>query len=196
MTMLKDRPTLGGMTVTQPPAPPHWAPGYTPTPPQPPATNRRMVVPILIVGLVAVAALIVGIVGLTDRPSPQPVATQPSAAPVGPAFTDAERAAAKERVCSTFNSVVQSIRTATNAPNGPEPIATNVNARAAIATGALALGRSVSPATPPDVAKAANALVDAYSSYLLTAFQGDTSQNGSDHAAVLTATDALTAQCA
>lgn len=191
MTLLDDRPTLGGMTVTQPPAPPHWAPGYAPPRPTP---NRRMAVPVVIVGLIAVAALIVGIVGLTDRPSAQPAAV-PTSAPAAPAFTDADRAAAKEKVCTTFSNVVQSIRTATNVADGPEPIATSVNARAAMATGALALTRSVSPATPPDVAKAANALADAYSNYLLTAFQGNSQQNDADHAAALNATDALRAVC-
>ncbi len=88
-----------------------------------------MVVPVVVVGLIAVAALIVGIINLADGSSERPVAT-PTSTPAVPTFTAAEHAAAKERVCATFSSVVQSIKTATNVPEGsPEPIAASVNAR-------------------------------------------------------------------
>jgi len=185
-------PIVEDMTVTQPPAPPQWAPGY---PPPQPAPQRRMVVPVVVVGLIAVAALIVGIISLAGSSSERPVAAATST-PAVPTFTPAEHAAAKDRVCTTFSSVVQSIKTATNVPEGsPEPIAASVNARAAIATGALALSRSVSDATPSDVAKAANSLADAYSAYLQNAFQGNTAQSGADHAAVNQATDALQTIC-
>ena len=154
-----------------------------------------MVVPVVVVGLIAVAALIVGIINLADGSSERPVAT-PTSTPAVPTFTAAEHAAAKERVCATFSSVVQSIKTATNVPEGsPEPIAASVNARAAITAGALALSRSVSGATPVDVAKAANSLADAYSVYLQNAFQGNTAQSASDHTAVNQATDALQTIC-
>ena len=191
MTMTLVSPIVEDMTVTQPPAPPQWAPGY---PPPQPAPQRRMVVPVVVVGLIAVAALIVGIISLAGSSSDRPVAA-PTSTPAVPTFTDAEHAAAKDRVCATFNSVAHSISVATTVPDGPEPIASNVNARAAIASGALALGRSVSPATPSDVTKAANTLVDAYSNYLLTAFAGSTPQNDSDYTAMVNATHTLRTMC-
>lgn len=192
MTTTLVSPIVDDMTVTQPPAPPQWAPGY---PPPQPAPQRRMGAPVVVVGLIAVAALIVGIVSLVSGASDRTVAT-PTATSVAPTFTSAERAAAKDHVCTTFSSVMQSIKTATNVPEGsPEPIAASVNARTAIATGALALSRSVSDATPTDVAKAANALADAYSAYLQNAFQGNTAQSAADHAAVNRATDALQTIC-
>jgi hypothetical protein len=103
--------------------------------------------------------------------------------------------AAKERACTASLSVLRAVRTATTAPDQGEPIATAANARAAIATGALVLSRSTSGATPPDVAKAVNGLVDAYQTYLLSAFGGSTAQNDADHAAVVNATDAIHTVC-
>ena len=78
---------------------------------------------------------------------------------------------------------------------GPEPAADTANARVALTSGALALRRSVSAATPSDVAKAANGLADAYTNYLLTAYAGDQEQNKSDYAAMMSATTVLRELC-
>lgn len=191
MTSTLASPTLEGMTVTQPPAPPQSAPPYMLPPPAP---SRRSVLPTAIVALIAVAALAVGIVSLATRPAAAPAAA-PSPAPAAPSFTAADRAAAKEHACTTSLSVLEAVGTATNAPDQGEPIGTAANARAAIATGALVLSRSTTAATPPDVSKAVNGLVDAYQTYLLSAFGGSTAQNDADHAAVVKATDRIHAVC-
>lgn len=191
MTTTLARPTLDDMTVTQPPAPPQWAPPYVPPRPAP---SRRTVMPTVIIGLIATAALILGIVSLATRPAASSIAS-PSSAPAAPTFTDADRAAARKQVCDTFARVAESISVATSAEDGPEPIATGVNARVSISTGALALSRSLSPATPSDVAKSANNLVDAYSNYLITAFSGEKSINEMDFNAMVNATHALRALC-
>lgn len=153
-----------------------------------------MVVPTAIVGLIAVAALIVGIVSLATRPSVASVAPV-RATPAAPTFTAAEHDSARKHVCATFSRVAASLSVATTAEDGPEPIATGVNARVGIASGAMILSRSLSPATPGDVAKAANDLVDAYSNYLLSAFGGEKSQNDADFNAMVSATHALRALC-
>ncbi len=191
MTTMLDRSTLDAMTLA-PPGAPQWAPEYPQYPPPRPESKRRVSVLTLLVGAVATAALVVGIVSLVDRPA----APAPSPAPVGPVYSAADQAAAKEHVCSTFADVVDAVRTATNAPSDvAEPIAASANGRAALATGALAMSRSVTPATPPDVAQAANKLADAYSAYLLTAFSGKGPQNDADHAAVLAASKTLHGIC-
>jgi len=118
-------------------------------------------------GIIATAALILGVINFA-RQSARPTPPAPTDHPV---FGAVDQNAAKEHVCEAFTSVVPAVRTATNAPlDGPEPIATSVNGRAALVIAALVISRSVSPATPPDLAHAATALADAYSHYLLTAF--------------------------
>lgn len=192
MTTMLDRSTLDAMTLA-PPGAPQWAPEYPQYPPPRPESKRRVPVLTLLVGAVATAALVVGIVSLADRPA----APAPSPAPAGPAYSAADQAAAKQHVCSTFADVVDAVRTATNAPSDvAEPIATSVNGRAALATGALAMSRSVTPATPPDVAEAATKLADTYSAYLLSAFTaGKAQQNDADHAAVLAASKTMRGVC-
>lgn len=191
MTTMMASPSIERMTVTQPPAPPQSAPPFWPPPP---VRRRSSGVFTAIVGLIAVAALIVGIVSLATRPAATTVAV-PSPAPAAPAFTNADRNTAKERVCKTFSSVSDGVSTATNASDGTEPIATAVNARAAVATGALALSRSLSAATPPDVTQAVNGLVDSYTTYLLSAFGGSATQNEADFKSMVNATHALRAMC-
>ncbi|MCT7372639.1 hypothetical protein [Mycolicibacterium llatzerense] len=154
-----------------------------------------MVVPVVIVGLIAVAALIVGIINLADISSERPVAAPITTSVATPPEPSAQAASsAKARVCEVYVEVANSVKIATSAPNGTEPIAASVNARAALTAGALALSRSVTVATPPDVAKAANTLADAYSSYLLKAFQEKT-QTDADRSTVDDASHTLSVLC-
>lgn len=159
-------------------------------PPQPPA-HRKSGPLVWIVGLIAAAALILGIINFT-RQSTRPTPPVPTDHPV---FSTADQNAAKERICAAYEQVTASVATATHLPDGTEPVATSVNARAAIATGALALSRSVSPSASADVSSKVNALVDAYLHYLLTAFGGDVAKADSSRAAVVTAIDAMHGVC-
>lgn len=173
MTILHDGPTLDGMTTTRPPALPQWAPGSGPS--LKPASNRRLAVALTIVGLLAIAALVVGIIALAQTPASPPAQ---QAAPISAehTYSATDQAAAKDRVCTVFTQVADSVRVATSAPDGDEPVAITANARAAVVGGALAITRSLSDATPKDVADAANALADGYMNYALTVFsaqQGD-----------------------
>ena len=136
--------------------PAEWAPPAVPGP-----RARTTWIGIAAV-LIAVAALAVAILAFT-RTGPAAV---PSATSVSPT------AAAKARVCSTFTEVTDSLRFATSQPEGSEPFATDVNARAAIVAGALSLTRSISDATPPAVSEAANGLANAYMGYALSLFAG------------------------
>lgn len=194
MTMLHDSPTLDGMTTTRPPAPPQWAPGFGSS--IRPASNRRLPAALAIVGLLAIAALVIGIIALTQTPASPVNATAQQAGPISPehTYSAADQTAAKEKVCVTFEQTSGAVRVATSAPDGAEPIAASVNARAALTASALALSRSVSAATPQDVSVAANSLVDAYSGYLLTAFQEKT-QGTTERDSVDNASMALRALC-
>ncbi len=176
MTILQDSLTLDGMTTTRPPALPQWAPGSGPS--IRPASNRRLAVALTIVGLLAIAALVVGIIALAQTPASPPAQ---QAAPISAehTYSAADQAAAKNRVCTAFTQVADSVRIATTAPDGSEPVAASANARAAIVGGALAITRSLSDATPKDVADAANALADGYMNYALALFSGQEGDKGS-----------------
>lgn len=194
MTTMQVADTLDDMTTTRPPttAPPQWAPSYGPPARQ--GAGGRLA--ILLVGLVALAALVVGIIGLAQAPSStQTVAVPPAPeAPAAPTFSPAETASAKEKVCNTFEQAQGAVRVATNAPDGAEPMAASVNARAALVGAALSLTRSVSEATPPEVANAANALADAYVNYVLVAF-AEGAQGASDQIPVQNAASTLRGLC-
>jgi len=160
---------------------------------QRPSRNRAAVVLATIGVLTAVTALVIGVIDL-NRPAsvgvvPGPTASTPVASP---SFTAADEAAAKSRVCSTFEKVSKAVKVATSAPNGAEPVAASVNARAALVGGALALSRAVAPATPTDVARQAGSLVDAYMDYVVTVF----AEERADGTAVENATNALRQACA
>lgn len=175
---------------------PHLPPAGQWTPPaaasRRPSSNR-IGIPLATVGvLIAVAALVVGVISL-NRPTSSP--TSPGPAPttsvVSPSFPDADAAAAKSRVCSTFEKVSKAVKLATSAPDGAEPAAASANARAALVGGAVALSRSASPATPTNVARLAESLADAYLDYVVTAF----AEEKADGTPVENATTALRQGC-
>lgn len=144
----------------------------------PPSRAPRSTTAIAVAGLLmATAALVVGIIALAQTPASPPAQ---QAAPISAehTYSASDQAAAKDRVCTTFTQVAESIRTATTAPDGAEPIAATANARAAIVGGALAITRSLSDASPKDVADAANALADGYMNYALAVFAGQQGDKG------------------
>lgn len=163
---------------------------YTPSQRPAPRTPGPL---IWIVGLIAAAALIVGIINFAEQQS-SPHAEPGNQAPTNVA-NEASPSAAKNHICATFGQVAESVKTATSAPDGAEPIAASVNARAAITAGALALSRALSPAAPPAVSSAANRLLDAYEHYLLVAFQ-EKPQSDADRGVVGDASAALRGACA
>lgn len=188
MTLLLEADTLAKVTATH-----HQIPMPAMPPPGPYRTARRSpssAIALVVVGLIATAALIVGIVGLTRGNSAPAIA--PPSAPEAPTYSAAESATARQKVCTVFEQTSQAVNTATSAPAGPEPVAISSNARAAVVSAALALTRAIGPATPADVAEKANALADAYSDYIVNAF----AEKKSDQAPIMTARTALREACA
>jgi hypothetical protein len=154
-------------------------------------TRRISNVAMVVAGFV-VGGLVIGIIQLaqsTSTPASPPSA--PTAARPSSTITAAETAAAKAKLCATFQHADAAIGGTINAPEGAEPSAARANARAAVVSSALALTRAVGPITPPEIAKPANDLTDAYMAYALTAF----AQGKSDPSAVVNATAALRQAC-
>lgn len=146
----------------------------------------------MVVAGFVVGGLVIGIIQLaqsTSTPASPPSA--PTAARPPSPITAAETAAAKAKLCATFQHADAAIGGTINAPEGAEPSAARANARAAVVSSALALTRAVGPITPPEIAKPANDLTDAYMAYALTAF----AQGKSDPSAVVNATAALRQAC-
>lgn len=189
MTLLAEPDTLTRVTAT------HHIPTPAMPPPAPPYRPARRslggAVALVVVGLIATAALIVGIVGLT-RDNSAPTAAPPAAAPETPAFSSVEITAAKQRVCTAFERASEAVKVATSAPDGPEPVAASTNARASLVGGALMLTRSVTDATPHDLAVKADALADAYTEYVVQAF----AEHRSDSSALQAATNDMREACA
>jgi hypothetical protein len=154
-------------------------------------TGRTSNVAMVVAGFV-VGALVIGIIHLA-RPTSTPASAPSASTAAQPpsTFSAADTAAAKAKLCTTFQHADAAIGGTINAPDGAEPGAAKVNARAAVVSSALALTRAVGPVTPPDIAKPANDLADAYSAYALTAF----AQGKSDPSAVVNATAALRQAC-
>lgn len=190
MTLLAEGDSLTRVTATH-----HQIPSPAMPPPAPPYGRPRHfplnAIATLIVGLMAAAALVVGIVGLS-RDGTTVQAADASPASAGPSFSTADIAAAKQKVCAVFEQGVDAVRVSTNAPYGTEPAAVRANGRAALTASALALTRATSEATPSEVASAANSLADAYVDYALTAF----AERTSDTAVIESATTAMRDVCA
>lgn len=189
MTLLVEPDTLTRVTATH-----HQIPMPAMPPPGPYSTARRSpggTIALVVVGLIATAALIVGIIGLT-RDNSNPGVAPPAAAPEAPAFSAAEATAAKQRVCAVFEQTNQAVNVATNAPLGSEPAGVRAGGRAAVMGAALALTRALTDATPVDVKDKANGLADAYVDYALTAF----AERPSDTSAVESARTELQSACA
>lgn len=188
MTLLAEPDSLTRVTAT------HHLPSPAMLPPAPPYGRPRHfplnAIATLIVGLIATAALVVGIVGLSRDNADQASDAIPAA--TGPSFSPTDTAAAKAKACDAFERARTAANTATNAPDGPEPAAITANARGALVMSALALTRAVSDATPAEVASAAEALADAYATYALSLY----AEQSADKAPVATAVAAMREACA
>jgi hypothetical protein len=154
--------------------------------------SRSTVNVAMVVAGFVVGTLVIGIIHLI-QPKSTPASPPSASTAAQPASTisAAETAAAKAKLCTTFQQADAAIGASINAPDGAEPRAVEANARAAVVSSALALTRAVGPVTPPDIAKPATDLADAYSAYALTAF----AQGKSDPSAVVNATAALRQAC-
>ncbi|PQM51286.1 MULTISPECIES: hypothetical protein [Mycolicibacter] len=124
------------MTITPPP----WPAPSTARP-----NSRTAPGLAAIAALLAVAALIVGIVALT-RPAPSP------------RYSDAQRNAAQAELCSTYKLASKAMNIATNVPDGDVAVA-----RLSLTNGALMLLTAASdPALETKYRDAARALANAY----------------------------------
>lgn len=156
MTMIEDRPTLGGMTVTQPPAPPHWAPGYVP--PRPPKRGRSWTGVLAAGGLVvAVAALVVGI---ADRSTSAPMNGSPTTvtvSPPAPVYSPGDVSAAKASLCSEWAAARDAVKAETHRDDNA------VLSRVALSNSAgLMDGAAKASALPTDARDAATGVAQAY----------------------------------
>ena len=155
-------------------------------------TLRTSNVAAAVAGIV-VGAIVIGIVYIV-RPTSTP-ATPPSrstAAQPASSVAAAGTAAAKAKGCTTFHQADAAIGVAINAPGGAAgPDAAKAKVGAAVVSSALALTRAVSPVTPPDIARPATDLADAYSAYALSAY----ADGKPDPSAVVAATAAMRQAC-
>jgi hypothetical protein len=79
-----------------------------------PASSARIAVGLVVVGLIAVAALVVGIIDLA-RPGPSASGTVSTAASPSPTFTPDQVASAKKDLCTTYRVAARSVKQDTNA---------------------------------------------------------------------------------
>lgn len=89
----------------QPPPMAEWTPPPAPGRPRP---NGGIVVGLALVGLIAVAALVVGIIALS-RPTTSSAGKAPTAATPSPTFTPDQVASAKKELCSTYQVAARSV---------------------------------------------------------------------------------------
>jgi hypothetical protein len=154
-------------------------------------TVRTPNVPAAVAGIV-VGALVIGIIYIVRPSTPATPPSRSTAAQRGSTVTAAGTAAAKAKVCTTFHQADAAIGVAINAPGGAAgPDAAKAKVGAAVVSSALALTRAVSPVTPPDIARPATDLADAYSAYALSAY----ADGKPDPSAVVAATAAMRQAC-
>lgn len=87
--------------------------------------------------------------------------------PAAPRYTDQQMADAKAKVCSTYEQVRKAVVANTSRNGGDDPTATlavAANARTALYDGGDYLSKTLAqePATPPELAKAIQILVNSY----------------------------------
>jgi hypothetical protein len=98
------------VTNPQPPAPAQSTP---PAEPGGPASNGRVVLALVVIGLIAVAALVVGIVDLA-RPNSSGASAAPTSVTPSPIFTPDQVASAKKDLCSAYQLAAHSVKADTN----------------------------------------------------------------------------------
>jgi len=136
-----------------------WTP--PPVPGRPPS-NGRIAVGLALVGLIAVAALVVGIIALT-RPTSSSAGKAPTAANPSPTFTPDQVADAKKNLCSVYQVGARSVSADSNGTD----IAI---ARVALANAAGMLDTAAdNPALGQGERDAARTLASAYHTYVAVA---------------------------
>ncbi|MCV7103205.1 hypothetical protein [Mycobacterium palustre] len=140
------------MTNPYPPPAAQWTP--------PPVTGRRtsnggLIVALGVVGLVAVAALVVGIIDMT-RPTGNAKSAPSSATNPSPTFTPDQIAAAKKELCSAYHLAAHSVNVDTH-------VSETALARISLVNGAGMLdAAATNPALSAEDRDAAHALASAY----------------------------------
>ncbi|MCV7103207.1 hypothetical protein [Mycobacterium palustre] len=140
------------MTNPYPPPAAQWAP--TPVVGGR-ASNAGLIIALGAVGLIAVAALVVGIVNLT-RPTSNDVGKLPTNASPSPTFTPDQVANAEKELCSAYRLAARSVNADTHSSN-------TALARVSLVNGAAMLeAAAANPALSPNERDAARELASAY----------------------------------
>jgi len=134
------------------PPPAQWTP---PGEPGGRASNGRIVIAVVVVGLIAVAALVVGIIDLT-RPTSSGAGKASTPASPSPTFTPDQVASAKKELCSAYQLAARSVNADTHGPD-------TALARISLVNGAGMLdAAAANPALTTNDRDAARALASAY----------------------------------
>jgi cell division protein FtsN len=144
--------SLDEVTNPYPPPAAQWTPPALSTRP---SRNGGLVVALGVVALIAVAALVVGIIGLT-RSSTNDAGKAPTATNPSPTFTPEQVASAKKELCSTYRVAARSVEADTNSPD-------KALARISLANAAGMIDAAANdPALNSSDREAARALASAY----------------------------------
>jgi hypothetical protein len=157
--------SLGEVTTPDPPAELQWTPS---TNPSRPASNGRRNIVLAAIGVVAVAALVVGIIALTRSTSTPGAGHSPAPSPAAPAYTAAETAAAHQKLCDVYRLAAHAVQIETHGTSPERAGVAEVN-------GAMMLEQAVNanPAIAPGDRAAAIALAEAYNNIAAVASLGD-----------------------
>ncbi|WP_197507227.1 hypothetical protein [Mycobacterium sp. 852002-50816_SCH5313054-b] len=140
------------MMNPQPPPAAQWTP---PAQIRKPASGRLTAVGLVVIGLIATAALIVGIVALT-RPATDAAGKAPTPATPTPSFTPDQVAGAKKELCAAYQLAARSVHFDTN-------LSDRALARISLVNGAGLLdAAATNPALSANDRDAARALASAY----------------------------------
>lgn len=139
------------MTYPGPPAPPPQAPGPTDN-----STMRLAFVGIVVVGLIAIAALVVGVIGLS-RSDSSATEAQPSVVQAEESgYTAAEAESAKNNLCAAYKVAADSVRADTHRDD-------TALARISLSNSAGLLDAATdNPALDDDFRETARSLAEAY----------------------------------
>ncbi|HET7073369.1 MAG TPA: hypothetical protein VFI55_04710 [Mycobacterium sp.] len=140
------------MMNPQPPPPAQWTP---PAEPSRPTANGRIVLALVVIGLIAVAALVVGIVDLA-RPNSSGASAASTSVTPSPTFTPEQIATAKKDLCSAYQLASHSVNVDTHTSD-------TALARISLVNGAGLLdAAAANPALRANDRNAAQALASAY----------------------------------
>jgi hypothetical protein len=146
---------LAEVTTPYPPTTAQWT---TSRDPRRSRSNVRLAVALAAIGLIAVAALVVSIMGLTRSTSTTGANSGPATSAATTAYTAAETAAAHQKLCDAYKLAARAVQIETNGTSSERANIATVN-------GAVMIEEAVKvlPAISPDDRAAALALAEAYS---------------------------------